>query len=101
MVIAFSFNDMKSKLDIGMKILSGRFKIYNAMDKPKELPGKKTPKVEEPHPKKSSPPAPVVETPDPPEVVEPTTPPAIERKPSTPPGKRKRNNLKHFVKLDY
>lgn len=72
------------------------------MDKPKKLPGKKTPKVEEPNPNKSSPPAPVIETPEPPQVMDPSTPPAVEReKSSTHTGKRKRNNLKHFVKLEY
>jgi len=62
------------------------------MDKPKELPGKKTPKVEEPKPKESSP-APVIETPEPPQVMDPSAPPAVEKeKPSRPAGKRKRNN---------
>lgn len=67
------------------------------MDKPKELPGKETPKVEEPKPKESFPAAPVIETPDPPQVMDPSVLPAVERKKtSTPPGKRKRNNLKHL-----
>jgi len=77
-------------------------KKYNAMDKSKELPGKKAPTVEEPKPKESSPVAPVIETPDPPQVRDPSTLLAVEReKPSRPAGKRKRINPTHFVKLDY
>jgi len=77
-------------------------KKYNAMNKSKELPGEIIPTVEEPKPKESSPAAPVIETPDPPQVIDPSASPAVEReKPSRPAGKRKRNNLTHFVKLDY
>lgn len=71
------------------------------MEEPNELPEKKTTETEDPKAKKSSPSATVIETPVPPQVMYPSALPDIERKiPSAPRGKRKRNNLKYYVKLD-
>lgn len=65
------------------------------MEKPKELPGKETPAVEDPKTKKSSPAAPVIETPVPPQIMDPSAPPVIEKKkPSPSPDKRKRKQSK-------
>lgn len=71
------------------------------MEESNEKPEKKTPEPEDPKIKESSPSAPVVDTPVPPQVMDPSAPPDKEKElPSTPPGKRKRNHVKHYVKLD-
>ncbi len=65
------------------------------MKEPKELPGKTTPAVEDPNTKKSSPGAPVIETPVPPQVMDPSAPNDAEKnKPSTSPDKRKKKPSK-------
>ncbi|GCC50463.1 hypothetical protein SanaruYs_06780 [Chryseotalea sanaruensis] len=62
------------------------------MEKPKDLPGKEAPSVEEPI---TNPVSPVIETPEPPQIIDPSAPPDIERKKITPPReKRKGKPLK-------
>jgi hypothetical protein len=77
-----------------MKILLAYLKMFNVMDKSKELPGKETPKIEDPKTKKSTPPAPV-ETPDPPQVMYPSAPVESEKgESSKSPNERKRKPSK-------
>jgi len=59
-------------------------KNHNAMKDPKELPGKKTTKVEAPT---KNPPAPVIETPEPPQVMDPSAPREEKKRPSTSPAR--------------
>jgi len=67
--------------------------MFDAMDEPKELPGKKAPKIEDPKTKKSTPSAPV-ETPVPPQVMDPSAPRDEKSEPSTSPHERKRKPSK-------
>lgn len=62
------------------------------MKKPKELPEKDAPLVDDPT---TNPVPPVIETPEPPQIIDPSAPPDIEREKITPPReKRKRRTLK-------